>query len=265
VTAQPYTADELMTVTAARQLRNGAVCFVGIGLPSAACNLARLRHAPNLVLIYESGTVGTKPSVLPLSIGDGELAETADCVVPLPDIFTHYLQRGRVDVGFLGAAQIDRFCNLNTTVVGDYARPKVRLPGAGGAPEIATYAREVLIVMKQSPRSFVSQLDFVTSCGYLSGSGTRRRSGAPGSGPRAVITDFGILRPAPETDELQLTGLYPGVTVEATRNATGWPLQVAEAIEQLPPPERADLECLRDLHARTEKAHASSIRIKLPA
>src|SRR5882672_10309072 len=147
----------------------------------------------------------------------------------------------------------------------DFSRPKVRLPGAGGAPEIATYAREVLIVMKQSPRSFVSQLDFVTSCGYLSGSGTRRRSGAPGSGPRAVITDFGILRPAPETDELQLTGLYPGVTVEATRNATGWPLQVAEAIEKLPPPERADLEYLRDLHARTEKAHASSIRIKLPA
>jgi glutaconate CoA-transferase subunit B len=260
-----YTADEIMTVTAARQLRNGAVCFVGIGLPSAACNLARLRHAPDLVLIYESGTVGTKPSVLPLSIGDGELAETADCVVPLPEIFTHYLQRGRVDVGFLGAAQIDRFGNLNTTVVGDYARPKVRLPGAGGAPEIATLAREVLIVMKQSPRSFVAQLDFVTSCGYLAGSGARSRSGAPGKGPRAVITDFGILQPHPETDELQLTGLYPGVTVEAARSATGWPLATAEAIEQLPPPQREDLECLRDLHARTGKAHASPIRIRLPA
>lgn len=260
-----YTADEIMTVTAARQLRNGAVCFVGIGLPSAACNLARLRHAPDLVLIYESGTVGTKPSVLPLSIGDGELAETADCVVPLPEIFTHYLQRGRVDVGFLGAAQIDRFGNLNTTVVGDYARPKVRLPGAGGAPEIATHAREVLIVMKQSPRSFVAQLDFVTSCGYLDGSGTRRKSGAPGKGPRAVITDFGILRPHPENDELQLTGVYPGVTVAAARDATGWPLQAAETIEQLAPPEPADLECLRDLHARTQTAHASPIRIKLPA
>ena len=156
MTSAAYSADEIMTVTAARQLRDGAVCFVGIGLPSAACNLARLRHAPNLVLIYESGTVGTKPNVLPLSIGDGELAETADCVVPLPEIFTHYLQRGRVDVGFLGAAQIDRYGNLNTTVVGEYSHPKVRLPGAGGAPEIATHAREVLIVMKQSPRSFVA-------------------------------------------------------------------------------------------------------------
>jgi glutaconate CoA-transferase subunit B len=264
VTSTAYTADEMMTVTAARQLRDGALCFVGIGLPSAACNLARLRHAPNLVLIYESGTVGTKPSVLPLSIGDGELAETADCVVPLPEIFTHYLQRGRVDVGFLGAAQIDRYGNLNTTVVGDYSHPKVRLPGAGGAPEIATHAREVLIVMKQSPRSFVAQLDFVTSCGYLDGSGTRRRSGAPGTGPTAVITDFGVLRPHPQTDELQLTGLYPDVTVEAARNATGWPLQLAERIEELPAPEREDLECLRDLDARTRAAHSKPIRIRLP-
>src|SRR5262245_15029177 len=174
MSAPDYTRDEMMTVTAARQLRNGAVCFVGIGLPSAACNLARLTHAPDLVLIYESGTVGTRPTVLPLSIGDGELAETADCVVPLPEIFSHYLQGGRVDVGFLGAAQIDRFGNLNSTVIGNYARPKVRLPGAGGAPEIATHAREVLVVMKQSPRSFVPHLDFVTSCGYLDGSGARR-------------------------------------------------------------------------------------------
>lgn len=157
------TADEMMTVTAARHLRDGAVCFVGIGLPSAACNLARLTHAPNLVLIYESGTVGTRPKVLPLSIGDGELAETADCVVPLPEIFSHYLQAGRVDVGFLGAAQIDRFGNLNSTVIGSYARPSVRLPGSGGAPEIATHAREVLVVMKQSSRSFVPRLDFRTS------------------------------------------------------------------------------------------------------
>ena len=262
--APGYTADEIMTVTAARQLRNGAVCFVGIGLPSAACNLARLRHAPDLVLIYESGTVGTKPSVLPLSIGDGELAETADCVVPLPEIFTHYLQRGRVDVGFLGAAQIDRFGNLNTTVIGSYDKPKVRLPGAGGAPEIATHAREVLIVIKQSARSFVAELDFVTSCGYLNGTGARGRSGAPGSGPRAVITDFGILRPHPETDELQLTSVYPGISVEAAREATGWQLRVADSVEDLPPPEPADIECLRDLNARTESAHANPVRIKLP-
>ena len=258
-----YTSDEMMTVTAARQLRNGAVCFVGIGLPSAACNLARLTHAPDLVLIYESGTVGTRPVVLPLSIGDGELAETATCLVPLPEIFAHYLQRGRVDVGFLGAAQIDRFGNLNSTVIGEYSHPSVRLPGAGGAPEISTYAREVLIVMQQSPRSFVPRLDFRTSCGYLEGSGARRASGCPGAGPRAVITDFGVLRPHRETEELQLAALYPGITVEAARAATGWPLQIADAVQVLPAPEPAELEALRDLEARTHSAHARAIRIRL--
>src|SRR6201988_3032429 len=172
-----YTRDEMMTVAAARLLCDGQVCFVGIGLPSAACNLARLTHAPELVLIYESGTVGTRPTVLPLSIGDGELAETATCIVPLPEVFAHYLQRGRVDVGFLGAAQIDAFGNLNSTVIGDYAHPGVRLPGAGGAPEIATYAREVLVIMKQTPRSFVPRLDFLTFAGYLTGSGARAASG----------------------------------------------------------------------------------------
>jgi glutaconate CoA-transferase subunit B len=263
VSTRPYTADEMMTVTAARQLRNGAVCFVGIGLPSAACNLARLTHAPDLVLIYESGTVGTRPTVLPLSIGDGELAETADCVVPLPEIFSHYLQGGRVDVGFLGAAQVDRFGNLNSTVIGSYARPKVRLPGAGGAPEIATHAREVLVVMKQSPRSFVPHLDFVTSCGYLDGSGARRARGAPGRGPSAVITDLGVMRPAPGSDELQLTAVYPGVTVDAVRAATGWPLAVAADLETLAPPDPAILERLRDLHARTRAAHEHPVRIAL--
>jgi len=260
-----YTSDEMMTVTAARQLRNGAVCFVGIGLPSAACNLARMTHAPDLVLIYESGTVGTRPTVLPLSIGDSELAETAAAVIPLPEIFTHYLQRGRVDVGFLGAAQIDRYGNLNSTVIGDYAHPTVRLPGAGGAPEIATHAREVLVIIKQSPRTFVSHLDFRTSCGYLEGNGARRAASCPGGGPKAVITDFGVLRPHPETDELQLTALYPGVTVEAACKATGWPLRVAEQLEALAPPEPADLVSLRDLHARTRAAHASPVRISLPA
>jgi glutaconate CoA-transferase, subunit B len=260
-----YSRDEIMTVTAARQLRNGAVCFVGIGLPSAACNLARLTHAPDLVLIYESGTVGTRPLVLPLSIGDGELAETATCVVPLPEIFAHYLQRGRVDVGFLGAAQIDRFGNLNSTVIGDYAHPHVRLPGAGGAAEIATHAREVLVVMKQSPRSFVPRLDFRTSCGYLAGSGARRASGFPGAGPRAVISDFGVLRPHPQSEELQLSALYPGVSVEAARAATGWPLQVADTLETVPVPEATELATLRDLLARTRHAHASAVRITLPS
>ena len=265
MSASIYSRDEMMTVTAARQLRNGAVCFVGIGLPSAACNLARLTHAPDLVLIYESGTVGTRPIVLPLSIGDNELAETATCIVPLPEIFAHYLQRGRIDVGFLGAAQIDRFGNLNSTVIGNYTHPKVRLPGAGGAPEIASYAHEVLIVMKQSTRSFVAQLDFRTSCGYLGGGRTRAGSRSPGAGPKAVITDFGVLRPNPRTLELELAALYPSVSVESARAATGWPLEVAQTLEVVPAPEARELEVLRDLHARTEAAHAASVRIKLPS
>ena len=260
-----YTAEEMMTVTAALQLRDAAVCFVGIGLPSAACNLARLTHAPNLVLIYESGTVGTRPQVLPLSIGDGELAETADCVVPLAEVFAHYLQRGRVDVGFLGAAQIDRFGNLNSTVIGPYARPKVRLPGAGGAPEIATYAREVLVVMKQSARSFVPRLDFRTSCGHLEGAGARRARDCPGRGPRAVVTDYGVLEPHPETEELELAALYPGVTAEAARAASGWPLRIAGDLRTLEPPESESLAILRDLHARTNAAHERPVRVPLRA
>jgi len=259
------TADEMMTVTAARQLRNGAVCFVGIGLPSAACNLARRTHAPELVLIYESGTVGTRPAVLPLSIGDGELADTATCVVSLPEVFAHYLQRGRVDLGFLGAAQIDRFGNLNSTVIGSYAQPRVRLPGAGGAPEIATYAHEVLIIMKQSPRSFVPRLDFMTSAGFLDGAGARARARLPGRGRRAVVTDFGIRRPDPVTDELTLAAIYPGVTVEAVRAATGWPLAVADELQCLPPPQSADLEVLRDLQAATLRAHSAAVCIPRPA
>jgi len=260
-----YSRDEIMTVTAARQLRNGAVCFVGIGLPSAACNLARLTHAPDLVLIYESGTVGTQPVVLPLSIGDSELAETATCIVPLPEIFAHYLQRGRIDIGFLGAAQIDRFGNLNSTVIGEYAHPQVRLPGAGGAPEIAANAHEVLVVMKQTARSFVARLDFRTSCGYLDGGGARRARQLPGAGPKAVITDFGVLRPNAASEELELTALYPGVTVESARAATGWPLSVARTLELVPPPEPRELTVLRDLHARTQAAHARPIHIELPS
>ncbi len=259
-----YSRDEIMTVTAARQLRNGAVCFVGIGLPSAACNLARLTHAPDLVLIYESGTIGTQPVVLPLSIGDGELAETATCIVPLPEVFAHYLQRGRIDVGFLGAAQIDRFGNLNSTVIGDYARPQVRLPGAGGAPEVACYAREVLVLMKQTPRSFVARLDFRTSCGYLEGGGARRARALPGGGPRAVITDFGVLRPDAASEELELAALYPGVSVESARAATGWPLRASKTPEVVPPPERRELEVLRDLQTRTRAAHSRPIRIEVP-
>ncbi|MGZ3639088.1 MAG: CoA-transferase subunit beta, partial [Ktedonobacterales bacterium] len=171
MSVQNYTASEMMTITASRLLKNGMSCFVGIGLPSLAANLARLTHAPDLVLIYESGPIGARPHVLPLSIGDGDLAETADTVVSTPEIFQYWLQGGRIDVGFLGAAQIDRFGNINTTVIGDYRHPKVRLPGAGGAPEIAGSARQVFIMLKQSARAFVSKVDFITSVGYLDGGG----------------------------------------------------------------------------------------------
>jgi glutaconate CoA-transferase subunit B len=255
------TRDEWMTVTAARRLRDGCVCFVGIGLPSEACNLARLTHAPGIVLIYESGTIGTRPDVLPLSIGDGELAETAQCVVPLPDIFTHYLQAGRVDVGFLGAAQVDRFGNLNSTVIGPYDAPATRLPGAGGAPEIAAHAKETLVMLKATPRSCVARLDFRTSAGFGAGHGQRRRSGARGGGPRAVITDFGVLAPHPETDELELVSLYAGDGIEAAEQAIGWPLRVADVVDTLPPPTRHELDVLRALKARTAAAHAAPVSI----
>ncbi len=191
-----YSSDEMMTVTAARTLRNGMTCFVGIGLPSEAANLARATHAPDLVLIYESGTIGAKPAALPLSIGDGILAETADAVVSVPEIFNYWLQPGRIDVGFLGAAQIDRYGNINTTVIGDdYRQPRVRLPGAGGAPEIAAACREVIVVLRQSRRTFVKRVDFITSVGFGDGPGTRQRLGLTGAGPRKVITDLGV-RPA---------------------------------------------------------------------
>jgi glutaconate CoA-transferase subunit B len=251
----------MMTVAAARLLWDRCVCFVGIGLPSAAANLARHTHAPGIVLIYESGTVGTRPGVLPLSIGDGELADTATAVVPLPEIFAYWLQGGRIDVGFLGAAQIDRFANLNSTVIGGYARPKTRLPGAGGAPEIAAHARQIFIVLKQNPRAFVPTLDFCTSAGFMDGSGSRARSGAPGQGPQVVITDLGILRPAPGTEELQLVGRYEGVAVDQIVKATGWPLLVADAVEVVPPPTGDELRVLRDLHARTRAAHARPVRV----
>jgi glutaconate CoA-transferase subunit B len=240
--------DEMMTVAAARLLHDGDVCFVGIGLPSAACNLARLTHAPNIVLIYESGTIGARPEVLPLSIGDGELALTAACVVPLPQVFSDYLQAGRVDVGFLGAAQIDRFGNLNTTVIGPYERPHTRLPGAGGAPEIAAHAKQTFVMLKATPRSFVPALDFCTTAGR-------------GCGPAAVICDFGVLTPDPQSDELSLTALFADVAVEQVRAAIGWPLAVAEQLETIAVPSAHELDTLRALNARTQKAHAKPVRV----
>jgi glutaconate CoA-transferase subunit B len=250
-----YTSDEMMTVTAARQLHDEQVCFVGIGLPSEAANLARLTHAPGVVLIYESGTIGTRPDVLPLSIGDGELAERADLVVSVPEIFGYWLQAGRVDVGFLSAAQIDRFGNLNSTVIGLYDDPKVRLPGAGGAPEIASGAGEVIVMLRHSVRAMVPTVDFVTSLGFgRSGEG---RSGHRGAGPTVVITDLGVLRPAPVSNELTLTSVHPGVGVEAVRDATGWELMVADDLTETSPPTDLELTVLRQLKARTMAAHGS--------
>jgi glutaconate CoA-transferase subunit B len=228
-----HSADEMMAVEAARRLGNDSVCFVGIGLPSLAANLARRTHAPGCVLVYESGTIGSKPVELPLSIGDGELAETADSVVSVPEMFAYWLQGGRIDVGFLGAAQIDRHGNLNSTVIGDYDRPKVRLPGGGGAPEIATSVRDVFVMLRQTKRSFVEQLDFMTSVGDR---------------VRVVVTDLGILEP--RDGELTLVGVHPGVTVAEARAATGWELRVADDVAETAPPSPAELDALRALETK---------------
>lgn len=250
MSATGFTSDEMMTTCAARALREGLTCFVGIGLPSMAANLARATHAPGLVLIYESGTIGAKPGWLPLSIGDGILAETADTVVSVPEIFNYWLQPGRIDVGFLGASQIDRFGNINTTIIGSsYASPKVRLPGAGGASEIAASCRDVIVTVRQSPRSFVERVDFVTSVGYGNGAGYRERLGLAGAGPRKVITDLGILEPDPLTCELTLTGVFPGVEVAEVKARTGWELAVSDCLDVLPPPSQRELSALRELQA----------------
>jgi glutaconate CoA-transferase subunit B len=227
-----WTPDEMMAVEAARRLGDGDVCFVGIGLPSLAANLARATHAPRVVLVYESGTIGAKPTELPLSIGDGELAETADLVVSVPEMFGYWLQGGRVDVGFLGAAQIDRSGNLNSTVIGDYDSPKVRLPGAGGAPEIATSAREVFVMLRQTPRAFVEELDFRTSSGGR---------------VSVVVTDLGLLEPRGPERELVLTHVHPGIDARRAREATGWPLRVAGDLRETRAPTDEELAALRGL------------------
>jgi glutaconate CoA-transferase subunit B len=252
-----FTSDEMMAVAAARRLPDRAVCFVGIGLPSKAANLARATHAPECVLIYESGCIGAKPVHLPLSIGDGELAETADAVVSVPEIFAYWLQAGRIDIGFLGAAQIDRFGNLNSTVVGgDYHHPKVRLPGAGGAPEIAASCHETFVMLRQTPRAFVEQLDFRTSVGYGDGPGSRERLGLPGAGVTVVVTDLGVLEPDPATCELRLTSLHPGVRIEEAVAATAWPLRVATDLAEGEPPSERELTALRALRTSVEAAAA---------
>ncbi len=243
-----WTPDEMMAVAAARALEDGKICFVGIGVPSTAANLARRLHAPGLVLVYESGTLGTRPDFLPLSIGDGILADTATAVVGVVETFNYWLQPGRIDIGFLAGAQLDRYANINTTVIGDsYDAPRVRLPGAGGAPEIAASCREVLIVMRQSPRAFVERVDFVTSLGYGEGGDDRARHGLTGAGPKAVITDLGILEPEPGTRELVLTHLHPGVTLEEARAATGWELRTAPEVRTTAPPSAEEIRVLREL------------------
>ena len=242
-----WTADEMMSIAAARSLRDGQVCFVGIGLPSTAANLARRLHAPNLVLVYESGTIDTRPEQLPLSIGDGVLADSALAVVSVPEIFNYWLQPGRIDVGFLSGAQLDRLGNINTTVIGEYDEPQVRLPGSGGAPEIAASCREVIVVMRHRLRAFVDQVDFVTSVGQGTGPGDRTALGLLGAGPVRVITDLGVLEPDPESAELVLTALHQGVTVERVRAETGWDLQVSSDLTTTAAPSEAELGTLRSL------------------
>jgi glutaconate CoA-transferase subunit B len=256
--SEKYTPTEMMTVAAARALNNDDVCFVGIGAPSAACNLARLTHAPGIVLIYESGTIETKPNVLPLSIGDGELCETALFTVAVPEMFRYWLQGGRVTTGFLGGAQIDKFANLNTTVVGPYDKPKVRLPGGGGAPEIATNCGRIFITMSHSKRAFVEKLDFVTSLGHGKGGGDRAKYGVTTEGPTKVVTDLCVMEPDAKTKELTVASLHPGVSRGQVTEATGWAVKFAKNLAETPPPTERELNVLRELHARTKAAHGEA-------
>lgn len=242
--------SDLQTIVAARRLAQAGSVFIGVGRPSTAAILARMVHNPDLVLVYESGTIGAKPFHVPLSIGDGELSVTADSVVSVPEMFNYWITPGRIDVAFLGAAQVDRFANLNSTVIGEYATPRVRLPGAGGAPEIAAGCREFVVIAPHAPRTFVEQLDFRTTVGHGAGPGDRDRLGFTGSGPTEVITNLGVLKPDPETKELVLTQVHGGVTVAEVRAATGWDLRVADSVEVSEPASAAEIDGLRELLSR---------------
>jgi glutaconate CoA-transferase subunit B len=234
-----FTSSEMMAICVARRFRNGATCFIGVGMPGLAACVARRVHAPDAVLIYESGTVGAKPSFPPLSIADDELANTADFIVSIPEMFNYWLQGGRIDMAVLGAAQIDRHGNLNTTVIGPYESPTVRLPGAGGAPEIATHAREVIVIVRHSPKAFVEKLDFLT---------TR------GNRVSAVVTDLGILEPDPINHELRLASIHPGVSVQDVQAETGWQLKLAEYVAVTPEPSGQELGHIRELGGRAKEA-----------
>jgi glutaconate CoA-transferase, subunit B len=249
-----YTTDELMIINAARQLGALAAaeksrCFVGIGLPSTAANLARRLYPIEPVLIYESGCIGSKPTTLPLSIGDGELAETSDAVVSVPEIFAYWLQAGRIDIGFLSGAQLDKYANINSTVIGSYESPTTRLPGAGGAPEIAASAGAVMVIMRQSARAFVERCDFRTSIGFGDGMGDRERFGLRGGGPKWVITDLAVMEPDPATCELVVVALHPGVTREQVAAATGWAVRFVDDPATTAEPTRSELDTLRALQA----------------
>lgn len=250
-----FTPAEMMTIAASRALKNDDVCFVGIGAPSAACNVARLTHAPDITLIYESGTIGTAPDVLPLSIGDGELCDTAVTTVSVPEMFRYWLQGGRVSIGFLGAAQLDRFGNINTTVIGDYHQPKTRLPGGGGAPEIATSSGEIYVTMAQSKRGMVEKIDFYTSFGHGDGGDHRRRLGIETKGPTLLVTDLAVWKPDPVTKEFTVVSMHPGVTREKVQETCGWTVKFAATVAETPPPTHLELTTLRDLQARTKAAH----------
>ncbi len=241
-----YTDSEMMIAVAARMLKGARTVFVGVGLPNIACNLARFTVAPDLELIYESGVYGARPERLPLSIGDPTLVSGATSVVSMADLFGLYLQRGLVEVALLGGAQIDRYGNLNSTVIGDYAKPKTRLPGSGGALEIATNAQRTFIIMRLKRRAFVGKLDFLTSPGHLTGGDSRARLGLPGGGPEIVITDKAVLNFDNPEREMQLNALYPGVTAEDVQAEVGWPLRLAKTIEEITAPTSEELHLIRD-------------------
>jgi len=240
-----YNPKELMVVNAARLLRDYDVVFVGVGIPNLACNLARRTHAPNLQMIYEAGVIGAQPSRLPLSIGDPSLVSGSTSVCSMYDVFTLYLQRGNVDVGFLGGAQIDQFCNINATVIGDYQHPKVRLPGSGGSMEIAGWANRCYIITPHQKRRFPAKVDFRTSIGFLEGGAARQKTGVRGGGPEAVVTNLGVMRPD-ENGELVLTAMHPGVTYEQVAENTGWPLKMAADCAVTEPPNAEELRILRE-------------------
>ena len=240
-----YSKNELMVVNAARLLQDGDVVFVGVGIPNLACNLARRTHAPNLTMVYEAGVIGAQPARLPLSIGDPTLVSGASGVCSMYDIFSFYLQRGNVDVGFLGGAQIDRFCNINATVVGDYHHPKVRLPGSGGSMEIAAWANRCYIMTPHDKRRFPEKVDFCTSAGFLSGRKEREKYGVRGKGPQAVVTDLAIMMPD-ENGELQVTALHPGVELDEVRQNTSWEIKIAPTLERTAEPTMEELRILHE-------------------